>query len=341
MSISYITQARTALLSALDAVELPEPGVKAALQRDITLRPPREVSYGDISTNACIILKSNKNIDFEKTSKVIVSALEGLDGIAAVRLEDNGYINLFYSHKYWLNNIIPVLKEGPDFGLAEMAKEKCESPVPAEVLDLASYREQANAEALERIAALMGAKIERVTLPQRAAAGYPLASAIAKCSEGKTRFAVLANPHGFIDAFSPILAIDRHYDNPVFAIPYARLMLHRLGATAEEAKAGISDGVDMSVLKLPEEVALARRISDWPLALERAVRKRDAFYLASFLQELSLLFFRLNKRVHLISSTYLTAEAERSARVGLLGALDVILIGGVTLLGVDTVKEYG
>jgi arginyl-tRNA synthetase len=175
----------------------------------------------------------------------------------------------------------------------------------------------------------------------REATGFPHATAIAKCTEAKARFAVLANPPGFIDAFSPILAIDKSYDNPVFAIPYARLMLERLGATAEAAQTGLSDGVDMSVLKLPEEVALARCLSDWPLALERAMRKRDAFYLASFLQALSLLFFQLKERVHPISSNYLTTEMERPARFCLLGALDRILIGGRDLLGVDAVKEYG
>ncbi len=339
MSISYLTHAREALQSALNAVDFPAPTEKSALMREVTLRPPKEKYYGDLSTNAFIILKSIKNIDFEKASKELLLAFEKLDGVADVRLEENGYINITYSIKYWLNSVLLVLAEGQEFGTVGMVAEKCIIPAPTKVVDLLSYRQQANTEALERIATLIGADMTYERLPEREAAGFPHASAIAKCTEAKTRFAVLANPPGFLDAFSPNLAIDRHYDNPVFAIPYARLILHRMGATAEEAKAGVSDGVDMSVLRLPEEVALARRLSDWPLALERSLRKGDAFYLASFLQELSLLFFKLIERVHPISSNYLTAEAERPARVCLLGALDEILLGGVTLLGGDAVKE--
>ncbi|MDF2367285.1 DALR anticodon-binding domain-containing protein [Sneathiella sp.] len=341
MSISYITEAREALHSTFDAVEFADQAEKAAILREVTLRPPKEKSYGDLSTNTCIILKSKKNIDFKSISEKLVTAFSEMAEVSDVRLEDNGYINIKYSVKHWLNNILLVLSDGLEFGLERIAAKNCVFPAPAEVVDLASFREQANFEALDRIAVLTGAEVVREPLPVREAAGFPHKTAIAKCTEAKTRFAVIANPPGFIDAFSPILAIDRHYDNPVFAIPYARLMLQRLGATAEAAETGMSDGVDMSVLKLPEEVALARLLSDWPLALERSMRKRDAFYLASFLQALSLLFFKLNKRVHPVSSNYLTAEAERPARLCLLGALDVILIGGVRLLGVDAVKEYG
>ena len=337
MSMSYITQARAALNAVLDTVEFPD----AALRRQITLRPPKEKSYGDLSSNSFILLKSIENIDFNLLSQKLRDAFEKLDGIADVRLEDNGYLNLKYNIIYWLNNIIPVFEEGPEFGIRGMASKKYTFPAPEEVVDLASYRQQVNFEALSRIATTVGAYVERETRPAREAEGFPHTTAIAKCTEAKARFAVLANPPGFIDAFSPILAIDRRYDNPVFAIPYARLMLQRLGATAEAAETGVSDGVDMSVLVLPEEVMLARQLNDWPLALEQALGKRDAFYLASFLQELSLLFFRLVERVHPISSNYLMAEAEGSARHCLLGALDRILSGGVGLLGVDTVREYG
>lgn len=337
MSKSYITQARAAQNAVLDTVEFPN----AAMRQQITVRPPKEIPYGDLSSNSCIILKSKENIDFNIFSKKLREAFEELDGIAEVRLEDNGYLNIKYNVNYWLNSIIPVFKEGPEFGVEGITAGKYIFPAPAEIVDLASYRQQVNFDALSRIAAVLGTHVEREILPAREAEGFPHTTAMAKCTEVKARFAVLANPPGFLDAFSPILAIDKSYDNPVFAIPYARLLLERLGATAEEAKAEVNDGVEMSVLELPEERALARYLNDWPLALEQALRKGDAFYLASFLQELSLLFFRLVERVHPISSNYLTTEAERPARLCLLGALDRILISGVRLLGVDAVKEYG
>ncbi|MZR30860.1 DALR anticodon-binding domain-containing protein [Sneathiella litorea] len=341
MSISYITHARRALDAALEGIGLPDRQAQEAVRQEIILRPPRERSWGDLSTNSSIILKSNKNIDSKEASDSLAFAFKKLEGIADVRLEKNGYINLIYNNKYWLKNILLVKGEGAEFGTEGMAVEKIDGPVPAEVNDLFSYRQKMNAEILGRIATLIGAEWDRGVQPEREATGFPLPSAIARCTEAKLKFALIANPPGFIDAFSPILAIDKSYDNPVFAIPYARLMLARFMTAMEEAKSELGEGVDMSVLKLPEEVALARRMNDWPLALERTVLKRDCFYLASFLQELSLLFFKLVERVHPISSGYLTTRAERSARHVLLVALETIIIGGVTLLGVDSVKEYG
>jgi arginyl-tRNA synthetase len=338
MSISYITAARAALFTTLESIDGLDPADISALKAEIKLRKPKEPYFGDLSTNASILLKSQSKIDL---SDRFIEAFDRLDGIKEVQQPDNGHINLIYKSIYWLNNIIPVLNEGVEFALEGMASEKYSFSAPAQVSNLASFREQANFEALERIATLVGAEVVQDIQPEQEAGGYPHQAAIAKCTEAKTRFAVLANPPGFIDAFSPILAIDKSYDNPVFAIPYARLMLARLGTTAEKAKAVVNDGVDMSGLALPEERALARYLNDWPLALEQALRKGDAFYLASFLQELSLLFFRLVERVHPISSNYLTTETERPARLCLLGALDRILISGVRLLGVDAVKEYG
>ncbi len=341
MSISYLTEARNALFSVLEALEGLSPGAKAAVRRDVRLRPPKARHLGDLSTNAAILLKSMDNIDFDRATKSLVSGFEALPGIKEVRLEPNGYINIRYSPDFWGRQVPRILMEGVRYGLEDLAVDCAEIPAPAAVIDLYSYRDQANLEALERLAALAGGRVEPISSAPREAAGFPLAAAIGKCTEEKTRFALLANPPGFIDAFSPILAIDRSYGNPVFAIPYARMILQRLGVGENQAKAGANNGVDMSVLKLPVEMELARALCGWPPAVAACLRKGDSFYLASFLETLSLLFFRLFEGVHPVSSAYLTETAEGPARFALLGALDKILDGGTTVLGVERVKEYG
>ena len=335
MSISHLHQAREALNSALGEIDFPDSEGREALKREIVLRPPKKRSWGDLSTNAAILLKSNKIINFDEALERVLSGFKSLEGIADVRYEGNGYINLRYQVDYWLNQVPLILEEGVNYGLMGLAAEKCVISVPTDVIDLMSCRQQSNAVTLERLAALIGAGTERNILPLREASGFSLASAIGKCTEAKVRFALIANSPDFIDAFSPILAIDKSYDNPVFAIPYACMMLDKIMVKTE-----IQNGVDMSVLKLPIEVELARVISGWPLAVERTLKKRDGFYLVSFLHELSLLFFRHFDRVHPISSNYLTEAPEQPARLALLSALGALLNGGAILLGVDTVKEY-
>tara|TARA_R110000772_G_scaffold114545_3_gene219087 strand:+ start:257 stop:1282 length:1026 start_codon:yes stop_codon:yes gene_type:complete len=340
MSISYLNQARKALKTALEDIEALPDAVRQEILKEAVLRPPRERSWGDLSTNILILLKSKQEISFDSIEKSLVSAFERLEGVDEVRHEGNDYINIRYRPDYWLDQLPLIIEEGAAYGLEGMTLEAVAVPVPAEVNDLLSCRQQVNAAAMAELSMLSGIDIEQEELPQRPAEGFPLAAAISRCTEVKTHFALIASPAGFIDAFSPILAIDRTYDNPVFAIPYARMMLGRLGATSEQTKAEAKNGVDMSILTLPEEVTLARGLCSGPLAVERALKAADGFHLAAHLQELSLLFFRLFDIVHPVSSTYLTLLEARPARLQLLGALDAVINDGVRVLGVDMVKEY-
>ncbi len=340
MSISYLNSARAAQETALLGIDTLPEAMRREILAETVLRPPRERSWGDLSTNILILLKSKKDIDFEKAANALVSEFRGLEGVAEVRHEGNDYINIRYRPEFWLGQLPLILEEGAAYGLDGMRVKAAAVSVPAEVNDLLSCRQQVNAAALERLSLLAGIDMRHELLSPRVAAGFPLAAAIGKCTEAKTRFALIANPAGFIDAFSPILAIDKAYNNPVFAIPYMRMMLARLGTTWEEAKAEAKNGVDMTVLKLPEEVTLAHGLCNWPLAAEKALKTADGFHLAAHLQELSLLFFRLFDIVHPVSSAYLMAPETRPARRQLLGALDAVINDGVRVLGVDMVKEY-
>ena len=336
MSISYLNSARAAQETALSGIDALPESARAKILTEAVLRPPRERSWGDVSTNILILLKSKTEINFKKAQNTLVSAFEALEGVAEVRHEGNDYINIRYRPDFWLGQLPLILEEGAAYGLDGMRVKAAAVSVPAEVNDLLSCRQQVNAAALERLSLLAGIDMRHELLSPRVAAGFPLAAAIGKCTEAKTRFALIANPAGFIDAFSPILAIDKAYDNPVFAIPYMRMML----ATSEQTKAEAKNGVDMSILTLPEEVTLARGLCSGPLAVERALKAADGFHLAAHLQELSLLFFRLFDIVHPVSSTYLTLLEARPARLQLLGALDAVINDGVRVLGVDMVKEY-
>ncbi|MCF8469085.1 MAG: hypothetical protein K9G33_16945, partial [Sneathiella sp.] len=263
MSVSYLFQARKAFDAALREIAFPDAAARARVEKDIVLRPPKQESFGDLSTNIAILLKSKENASFEEVSAPFLAAFRALEGIAEVRLTDTGYINLIYAPAYWQLNLPVICREREHFGL-----EGAEGPTvtvvePAAVNDLASARLQANAEALGTLAEICGRATNKETLPARAPEGFPLAAAIAKCTAIKTRFALLGNPPGFIDAFSPILAIDRAYNNPVFSIPYALSQVRKLRAKAGMGDAIEDAGVEMSVLNLPIELKLAKALSGW------------------------------------------------------------------------------
>ncbi|MCF8468634.1 MAG: hypothetical protein K9G33_14635, partial [Sneathiella sp.] len=81
-------------------------------------------------------------------------------------------------------------------------------------------------------------------------------------------------------------------------------------------------------------------LSGWPVAVDRASRKADVFYLVSFLEEVSLLFFRAFETVRPLSSDYLIEPGKGQARLVLLEAVEQILSGGLKVLGLTNVKEY-
>ena len=340
MSASYLFQARKALDTALKEIAFPDAAARARVEKDVFLRPPKQESFGDLSTNIAIILKSIESMSFEDVSPPFLAAFRTLEGIAEVRLAETAYINLIYASTYWQSNLPVICREREYFGLEGEEGAAVTLAEPAAINDLASARKQANAEALGTLAELCGRATNKETLPARAPEGFPLAAAIAKCTAIKTRFALLANPPGFMDAFSPILAIDRAYNNPVFAIPYALSQVKKLRARAGTGDVKEGAGVEMSVLNLPIELKLAKALSGWPVAVTRALGKADVFYLVSFLEEVSLLFFRAFDALRPLSSDYLSEPGKGSARLVLLAAVEQILSGGLTVLGVTNVKEY-
>ncbi|WP_334128959.1 DALR anticodon-binding domain-containing protein [Sneathiella sp.] len=339
---SYAVIARRALLNALPATAFADDAAWQRFMNDLRLRPPQRSAYGDLTTNAAILLTAMlPGAEAERHIGALIKAFGALPGVKDVARQPSGYLNLYYESSYWTGEIPEILTAGAAYGLGDLTLTAAIAPAPEEAADLAALRRQVNAAALFRLADLAGVAVTRARpAPLTAESGYPAAAALSKCGEGRVKFALLANPPAFTGAFSPILATDRSYNNPVFALPYARMLLRRLAAGREAGIKAIEEGADLSRLRLPGEISLARRLADWPLAVEETLRKADGYYLASFLHDLSLLFFRQFETLRPVSSDYLQGAAGE-ARIALFAAVETILDGGMTVLGVDMVKEYG
>ncbi|WP_373084503.1 DALR anticodon-binding domain-containing protein [Sneathiella sp.] len=338
MSVSYLLQARKALETALEGVEFADEAARARVAASIFLRPPKPEGRADLCTNAAILLKSNKYISFDEPAVPFLAAFRALDGVSGVTLASNGYINITYAPKFWQSSLPVICREQEKFGLEGAGGREIHVKIPATVNDLASARAAAAAAVLGILARLSGGSVVEETLPPRPAEGFPLAAAIAKCNESRTRFALLANPVGFVAAFSPILAIDKSYNNPVFCLPYALAQVRRcLGRAAETGNNG-EIAVEMPVLTLPIEVKLAKSLCGWPIAVDRALEKTEAFYFAAFLQEVCLLFFALAEKTHPVSSGYLTEAGAGQSRICLFAAVETVLSAGLKILGVQNLK---
>ncbi|MEH6525330.1 MAG: DALR anticodon-binding domain-containing protein [Sneathiella sp.] len=339
MSLSYLSHARRSLFQAINELEGLDNAQKQQICRDVFLKPPKNAGWGDLCTNALILLKSKEYITDSEVEFRLISAFSQLADLKIAVLAESGHINLKYEEEIWQKSLKEILEKGEKYGLDAKYPENLEISIefPSEVSDLNSARQQSNANGLLKLAALTGWTFVETKGAKRDPVGFPLEAAYAKCGESQTIFALIANPPAFTGAFSPILAIDKTYGNPVFCIPYAQNFLTKL---LDHTKAVEQTTADKSVLSLPIEVKLAKLLSGWPLAVEKSMRKRDVFYLIAFLQDVSLLFFRLVEEMRPISSEYLRAESTTQARLLLLSATKKILDQGLEILDLQSTKEF-
>jgi arginyl-tRNA synthetase len=339
MPLSYLFQVRKALNKVV--VELDEVTEKQKQQvfDQFYLKKPKNSTWGDLCTNLYILLKSREYISENECNDVVLQGLRRLEYVEGVDLSENGHINLVFDQNLWKKNLEIIVQQGIKFGLEKDCWEKLPVSIvdPPEIIDLESARQQVNAHGLRELANLAGWNAKPCQLRKRPARGYSLDTANAKCTESITRFSLIANPPAFAETFSPILAVDKSYGNPVFCIPYARWYLRKL---INNTVLYDEMALDISLLSLPIELKLAKLLSEWPLVVEKTRRKGDVFHLIAFLHDVSLLFFSLVEEKRPISSEYLRNEITQRARLLLIQATMTILDQGSNILGLQSIEEF-
>lgn len=340
MSVSYVDYAKEALNTAVAGLEFDDEATKSAFKSNVFLKPPKNDTWGDLYTNAAILLKSNRNISLEEAAELFMTAFSKLDMVSEVNLASNGHINLIITPYFWQQSLPFLLEEREQYGLgcSETSSRTLDIALPVQTEDLIGRREHANAEILQRLAKLAGWRVTTTVGATREPESMAFQAVAAKCTNYGATFALLANSPAFAQAFSLNLAMDKSYNNPVFNIPYAIATLDKLIVRADD-KAGVSP--DLSVLEGATELRLAKSLCEWPLAIIKSLEKKDVLHLISFLQGVSLLFFRLQDQVRPVSSSYLHDEEAGDARVYLLKAVSMVLSRGLDMLGISSKKEFG
>lgn len=124
--------------------------------------------------------------------------------------------------------------------------------------------------------------------------------------------------------------------NPAYYIQYAHA--RSCGVEREAGKRGVAlpraAEVDAARLALPEEIALLRKLGEFPELVARAAQAREPHHVAYYLRELAGLWnpYLQDGRNHRILSD--DAELTR-ARLGLCRAVQVVLRNGLSLLGMS------
>ena len=129
------------------------------------------------------------------------------------------------------------------------------------------------------------------------------------------------------------VAKQKSMDNPVFYVQYAHTRVCSLQRKAKEIN--LPDSFDLNLLELPEEVTIAKLLSQYPTVVYEAALNLEPHRITYFLREVAQMFHSYyNDKPILQASENLAAT-----RLALVGALAQVLKNGLQLLGI-TAPEY-
>ena len=113
----------TAHLNAvLDALET-DGTLPAGLSRKaVTVEPPRDVSHGDLATNAAMVLAKPAGTNPRALAEKIVAGLEKLEEVESAAIAGPGFINLKLTDATWRAELAAIHAEGEDYGRSDAGR---------------------------------------------------------------------------------------------------------------------------------------------------------------------------------------------------------------------------
>jgi len=175
-------------------------------------------------------------------------------------------------------------------------------------------------------------------ISKRAGSYVTLRDLIDEAGRDAVRYFLVSRKADSEFVFDIDLARSQSEDNPVYYVQYAHArvasVLKQAGTTREVATARLR-GADLSPLESPYEVALLRRLADFPGELAAAARDfaphQVTFYLKDLAQEFHSYY---NAERFLVDDARL-----RDARLALAVAVGQVLRNGLRVLGIGAPDE--
>jgi arginyl-tRNA synthetase len=187
-----------------------------------------------------------------------------------------------------------------------------------------------------------------VRMSKRAGSYVTLRDLLEEVGKDAVRFTMLTRKADAQMEFDldQVLATTR--DNPVFYVQYAHARCRSvLRAAADMFSADATTDVALAAVPLdsleaPEELALIRRLAQWPRTVEAAAQAREPHRIAFFLYDLAADFHMLwNRGKDATALRFLQPgrPAETLARLALVAATAVVIRSGLAVMGVTPVEE--
>jgi arginyl-tRNA synthetase len=161
-----------------------------------------------------------------------------------------------------------------------------------------------------------------------------------------TRFHMLTRKNDAPLDFDFDKVLEQSKDNPVFYVQYAHARVHSVLRKARDEGFSVADAdlaeADLSLLKNEAEIAVAKKLAEWPRLVEIAAKGHEPHRVAFYLYELASEFHGLwNKGNDDVSLRFLQSndEVTSKAKIALIRAVSVVISHGLAILGVKPVTE--
>ncbi len=183
---------------------------------------------------------------------------------------------------------------------------------------------------------------EPFKMSKRAGTFVTLRDVVEQAGADVTRFVMLTRKNDAALDFDFDKVLDQSKDNPVFYVQYANARINSVLRKAREAGIACDDAVlaDANVLNPAHEaeLALARKVAEWPRLVETAARTNEPHRVAFYLYELASEFHGLwnwgndDPALRFIQDD----PATSTAKIALARAVGVVISAGLGILGRDS-----
>ncbi|WP_112321463.1 arginine--tRNA ligase [Oceanibium sediminis] len=182
-------------------------------------------------------------------------------------------------------------------------------------------------------------------MSKRAGTFVTLRDVVEQVGPDVTRFVMLTRKNDAPLDFDFAKALEQSKDNPVFYVQYAHARVTSALRRGAEAGLAVSDAAlqdaDLSYLQTADELALLRKLGEWPRIVDSAAQAHEPHRIAFYLYEVASAYHALQHQGKIDPALrFVLADApeQSAARLALIRATAVVIAAGLGILGI-TPKE--
>jgi len=186
---------------------------------------------------------------------------------------------------------------------------------------------------------------EPFKMSKRAGTFVTLRDVVEQAGADVTRFMMLTRKNDVALDFDFAKVLEQSKDNPVFYVQYANARINSILRKARETGVPVDDaalsGANLASLTHEAELAMARKVAEWPRLVEIAAKGNEPHRMAFYLYELASDFHGLWNRGNDDHSLRFLQDdpATSAAKIALARAVGVVISAGLGILGVTPVEE--